>query len=299
MIYRVQHNKDNPYFMLNRTAVEDDRLSFKAVGILTYLLSKPDNWTVQETDLANRHTEGGAAVRTGLAELRECGYLEKIATRDEETGRITGWETHVYEIPHITKTHNVENPHSGQSTNWEIAPIVNNESLVSIEGSEQASVVSESEPTKPPASVDRNATPPPPSTSHAPYPSLREMANQPTAGDWMKRRARSLKYCEDYKPKEHRATFEAIVDAMGKRALVDADNGKTISELQQAAVTLTRAGLTAKSIEDKAPGWKASYFGLRNGSAQQFMEYMATDTPTMAQGKNVVNTNTLLENAYE
>ena len=68
-IIRVKHNKENPYFMLNRAAVNDDRLSFKAVGILTYLLSKPDNWVVREDDLAARHTEGTHAVRSGLKEL--------------------------------------------------------------------------------------------------------------------------------------------------------------------------------------------------------------------------------------
>lgn len=129
MIIRVCHDRDNPYFLLNRAASEDDRISFKAVGIHTYLMSKPDDWTVQETDLAQRHTDGAASVRSGLKELKEAGYVEVVSIRDEG-GRITGWETHVYEV---AKIHNVENPHSGLSTSWKTADIVSNDSLVSKE----------------------------------------------------------------------------------------------------------------------------------------------------------------------
>lgn len=125
-----------------------------------------------------------------------------------------------------------------------------------------------------------------------------------TASDWTKRRAKSLKYCEDYQPKEHRATFEAITDAMGKRALVDADHNRTIADLQQAAVTLSKAGIGAEQVTARAQEWQASYFGQRGGSANQFIEFMATQAPTIApasNGKsaNVVSLNTLLENAHE
>ncbi len=152
-IFRVVHDKTNPYFMLNRAAVNDDRLSFKAVGILTYLLSKPDNWTVREEDLAARHTEGTFAVRSGLRELRDAGYMVYTVIRDEH-GRLGGTEVHVYETPQkIEKTlennQNVGNPHLGitepsethasvlprlgSPTPRESTPIVSNEKLLSTE----------------------------------------------------------------------------------------------------------------------------------------------------------------------
>lgn len=131
MIYRVQHDKGNPYFLLNRAALDDERLSYKAIGIIAYLLSKPDSWTVQEADLINRHTDGATAVRTGLAELKKYGYFLKVPTRDDATGRITGWETHVFETPQDAKTHNVENPHSGKTRIWKTDPLVINDVLVS------------------------------------------------------------------------------------------------------------------------------------------------------------------------
>lgn len=74
MIYRA-----NPYFMMNRTGVNDDRLTYKAIGILAYLLSKPDGWTIDESDLCSRHANDLTSVRSGLKELEECGYIEIVS----------------------------------------------------------------------------------------------------------------------------------------------------------------------------------------------------------------------------
>lgn len=118
-IIRTRHDKNNPYFMLNRSASEDKRLSFKAVGIHTYLMSKPDNWTVRETDLAARHQEGATACRSGLKELREAGYIESVTNRDEK-GRIESRETIIHETPQ-----------RGLPTPRIIGDIVSNDLLVS------------------------------------------------------------------------------------------------------------------------------------------------------------------------
>lgn len=146
-IIRTVHDKNNPYFMLNRSAAEDKRLSYKAVGIHTYLMSKPDDWTIRETDLAARHTEGTAAVRSGLRELRMAGYTQATRIRDKKTGRVIGSEIHIYETPlhahsagnphcgksTLWKTHTVENPQDGEPTGWGIEGIVSNDNVVSNE----------------------------------------------------------------------------------------------------------------------------------------------------------------------
>ncbi len=143
MIIRVKHNKDNPYFMLNRFCVEDDRLSNKAVGILVYLLSKPDHWQVREEDIAKRHTDGATSIRSGLKELKEFGYIVVEAIRSE-SGKILKWETNVYEQPQESKNdvefpeddQSVENPDCGLPTPWKTTPIVIKDSLVSKESKE-------------------------------------------------------------------------------------------------------------------------------------------------------------------
>ena len=96
-IYRVVKNKDNPYVMIDRRPVDNPALSFKAKGILTYLLSRPDGWEVSVADLIKHGAEGEAAVRSGLKELKDAGHMEYKQSRKE--GRITGWLIKVYEVP--------------------------------------------------------------------------------------------------------------------------------------------------------------------------------------------------------
>lgn len=97
-VIRVRKRPSN-FVMMDKSFLEDTRLSYKAKGILAYLLSKPDNWKVIIGNLVNYSTDGKASVYAGLKELKECGYYEKIPIRNEQGTRITRWESTVYEIP--------------------------------------------------------------------------------------------------------------------------------------------------------------------------------------------------------
>lgn len=79
-VIRVQKQKN--YVVINKTAFEDKSLSFKAKGIFGYLMSKPDNWTTNIKDLQKNSADGRDSIYAGLKELREHGYLIKIAKRN-------------------------------------------------------------------------------------------------------------------------------------------------------------------------------------------------------------------------
>lgn len=86
------------YSVISTIAIEDRRLSFKARGLLCYLLSKPDNWTIRTGELVNAsEADGRDAVRAGLLELRSAGYLVFVKKRDG-AGRISSSYT-LYEEP--------------------------------------------------------------------------------------------------------------------------------------------------------------------------------------------------------
>jgi len=97
-IFRVIKSPDNPYVMVDRRPVDNPKLSFKAKGILTYLLSRPDGWEVNVPDLVNHSTDGAAAIRTGLKELRDAHHIAYNPTR--RGGYIKKWVIEVYEIPY-------------------------------------------------------------------------------------------------------------------------------------------------------------------------------------------------------
>ena len=71
----VVKKKVTPYKLLNVTSARDKRLSYKARGILFYLLSKPDGWTCHVFDLCNNSDKDGKkSVQSAMKELSEVGY---------------------------------------------------------------------------------------------------------------------------------------------------------------------------------------------------------------------------------
>lgn len=97
-IVRVS-KRDSSYAIIDPYFLSDERLSWKAKGLLGYLLSKPSNWRVYVSDLVKRSKDGKDAVYSALRELEAAGYIERRQTRDPETQRITGYETVVFERP--------------------------------------------------------------------------------------------------------------------------------------------------------------------------------------------------------
>lgn len=60
----------------------DDELSFRALGILAYLLSRPPGWETDSKRLAaGKRREGRDAVRSALKELELRGYLHRVKVR--------------------------------------------------------------------------------------------------------------------------------------------------------------------------------------------------------------------------
>ncbi|MFD8978648.1 hypothetical protein [Streptomyces sp. NPDC059564] len=72
------------YTVLPTATLEDARLSFRARGILAYLLAKPDTWKVAADRISKAGKEGVEAVRTALRELRDAGYYRVVTERRED-----------------------------------------------------------------------------------------------------------------------------------------------------------------------------------------------------------------------
>lgn len=96
-IFRTIKNAENPFVMIDRRPIENPVLSWKAKGILAYLLSRPDNWVVRIGDLIKRSPDGAYAVRGAINELQKSGHLRRKEIR--EKGRFIRYELEVYELP--------------------------------------------------------------------------------------------------------------------------------------------------------------------------------------------------------
>ena len=87
-IYRVAKDKNNPYVMINKALLKDEGLSWKAKGILSYLLSLPDDWQIYESELQNHASDGIDSLRSGIQELIQHGYIHR--KRRNEISLIVG-----------------------------------------------------------------------------------------------------------------------------------------------------------------------------------------------------------------
>lgn len=107
-IIRVEKNSN--YVAMNKTALNDRRLSWKAKGIMAYMLSMPNDWIFYIDELVTHSTDGKDSFRSGFKELKDNGYVERIPIKDEKTKKILRWETIVYEIPFKTNAPDVSKP---------------------------------------------------------------------------------------------------------------------------------------------------------------------------------------------
>lgn len=101
-IIRVSKSKDNPYVQVDKRAIQDDRLSWKAKGILSYLLSLPDDWEIYVSELITHAPDGVASLRSGMKELEDAGYLIKSLERGK-SGKFAGYDYTVIENPTVLR----------------------------------------------------------------------------------------------------------------------------------------------------------------------------------------------------
>ncbi|MBS9373109.1 replication protein [Rhodococcus sp. B50] len=104
------------FTILSNAVINDERLSFRARGVLIWLLSKPDDWRTRSDAIAGQSPkEGRDAIRSALRELAELGYLirEKI---QNERGQWITIQT-IYEEPRTDP--GPEEPTCGSAANGE------------------------------------------------------------------------------------------------------------------------------------------------------------------------------------
>lgn len=63
------------FTILDNALITDKRLSWKALGLLTFLLSLPPDFKLRLSHLSKQRATGRDATRSGLKELEEAGYL--------------------------------------------------------------------------------------------------------------------------------------------------------------------------------------------------------------------------------
>lgn len=94
-VFRVEKNKN--YTIMGNYHLRDKELSLKAKGLLSYMLSLPDDWDYSLNGLASVNKEGVKAIKNIINELKIQGYL-KINRLRKENGQYQ-YEYVIREIP--------------------------------------------------------------------------------------------------------------------------------------------------------------------------------------------------------
>ena len=95
-IFRVEKNRG--YTVMSNYHLKDKTLSLKSKGLLSVILSLPDEWNYTTRGLAAISKEGVDSIGSALKELETIGYLTRNRLRDSR-GRIADTEYVVYEYP--------------------------------------------------------------------------------------------------------------------------------------------------------------------------------------------------------
>lgn len=110
-VYRVEKTHD--YTVMANHHLRDERLSLKAKGLLSMLLSLPDDWEISIRGLASIVTDGVGAVQTGINELIDAGYIVR-RRQHAESGAFAGFEYIIHEVPPCTENPYTVNPYTGK-----------------------------------------------------------------------------------------------------------------------------------------------------------------------------------------
>ena len=95
-VFRVERNKG--YTVMSNHHLRNKELTLKAKGLLSQMLSLPEDWDYTLAGLSQINRESIDAIRTAVWELEKAGYIKRRQGRDEK-GKMTAIEYTIYEQP--------------------------------------------------------------------------------------------------------------------------------------------------------------------------------------------------------
>ena len=95
-VFRVE--KNHSYTVMANHHLRDERLSLKSKGLLSLILSLPDDWRISIEGMTQFSADGKDAIRSAIRELTDAGYITRAQTHSE-AGTFSGYDYLVHETP--------------------------------------------------------------------------------------------------------------------------------------------------------------------------------------------------------
>ena len=126
-VFRI--NKTNNYTVMSNHHFKEKKMSLKAKGLLSLMLSLPDDWDYSISGLATLSKDGKDSIMSALAELEKFEYLTRKRLTNEK-GQFAGVEYNIFEIPQpkepIAEKPNEDNENSEKSNSEKPAQLNTN-----------------------------------------------------------------------------------------------------------------------------------------------------------------------------
>ena len=94
----VRVHKDKNYTVMSNYHFKEKKMSLKAKGLLSLMLSLPNDWNYSISGLVKLSKDGKDGVMSALSELEKFGYLTRVKLQNEK-GQFNGIEYNIYEQP--------------------------------------------------------------------------------------------------------------------------------------------------------------------------------------------------------
>ena len=110
-VFRI--NKTRDYTVMSNYHLKDTSLTLKSKGLLSMMLSLPEEWNYTTRGLAAICKEGVDCIGTALKELERAGYIQRNRIRNDK-GKIVDTEYVIFEKPQVkpdTEQPYTENPY--------------------------------------------------------------------------------------------------------------------------------------------------------------------------------------------
>ena len=104
-VFKIEKTKD--YTVMSNYHLRDKNLSYKAKGLLSFMLSLPDDWDYSLNGLCSISKESRDGIRSILRELQEHHYVEIEKVRGDKG--YFEYNYLIYEMPHWICLENEKN----------------------------------------------------------------------------------------------------------------------------------------------------------------------------------------------
>jgi hypothetical protein len=99
----IRRKVNSRFTVVPNEPITDERLSFESLGLLTYLLSRPDDWSINLNQLRDRGGIGREKMQQLMRQLIEFGYAVRRRERDSKSKQFGSWHYVIYDHPQATE----------------------------------------------------------------------------------------------------------------------------------------------------------------------------------------------------